>query len=194
VTRPPAPGRKLLACGLGALTILVASVNWRNAVVAAAVLLVMGRTWGLVAESVRLRRAKRGPRPTDRARAAAQSPFRFLLAIIEMIPSGGIGGLLGWVTYLAMIEVINFATDAGATPTIKALCVAAAVAFGLGFTWWGPASDLTRYGTLTALHALTRTPRTAVIVALLLVAALAYVAAGWLVTGETAGGWRQPWG
>ncbi len=168
--------------------------------------LLVFRTVGSNVTALHERRSARGgERSADRFRAVLASPWHFLRAIVELLPSIIVGasvaivvGGVGWWALATNHVVIPAVQSANGTapgganePWVYSVLVALALAAGVLASWFGPASARTRLGARWTLGAVAP-GRPGALVLVLLCVALAAVAAVLVLWGHQPVWWPIP--
>jgi predicted Ser/Thr protein kinase len=175
--REPAPRRRVLALALWLGLSGLATVRPVVGAVIVGVILLTGRTWTMAAETLRLRRLRRGEsRRRDTVRTAAATPVYAVRSAVGLVPGLAVGAILGALTWL----MARYGVRADLPGTL-ALGLGVAVA-GIG-TWFGPDGDATRYGTLKLLGWVAWSRGAALVVAFAALAWTGLVVAGWAMGG-----------
>lgn len=188
---------------LAGLALVALGATLPGTAVAVLVALLAGlRLAGIVVEEVRLRRARRGPRPSDTAVTTLLSPWYLVRAVFGVLPAvavavcaGVIVVLLGLAVFgpgnviIAPVPTIEARSLGGVNrPIVDSLVLAVAMLVTVVVAWWGPASYGTRVGAATLLPRIARSRRVRLVLALVLLA-LAVVAAVPLLDGEVVVRW-----
>jgi len=168
--------------------------------------LLVFRTVGSNVTALHERRSARGgERSADRFRAVLASPWHFLRAIVELLPSIIVGasvaivaGGVGWWALATNHVVIPAVQSANGTapgganePWVYSVLVALALAAGVLASWFGPASARTRLGARWTLGAIAP-GRAGALVFVLVCLALAAVAAVLVLWGHQPVWWPIP--
>ena len=168
--------------------------------------LLVFRTVGSNVTALHERRSARGgERSADRFRAVLASPWHFLRAIVELLPSIIVGasvaivaGGVGWWALATNHVVIPAVQSANGTapgganePWVYSVLVALALAAGVLASWFGPASTRTRLGARWTLGAIAP-GRAGALVFVLVCLALAAVAAVLVLWGHQPVWWPIP--
>ena len=204
---PPVPRHRfgsLLALLLAVCAGAALRPGWAAMAVVAGLLVF--RTVGSNVTALHERRSARGgERSADRFRAVLASPWHFLRAIVELLPSIIVGasvaivvGGVGWWALATNHVVIPAVQSANGTapgganePWVYSVLVALALAAGVLASWFGPASARTRLGARWTLGAIAP-GRAGALVFVLVCLALAAVAAVLVLWGHQLVWWPIP--
>ena len=204
---PPVPRHRfgsLLALLLAVCAGAALRPGWAALAVVAGLLVF--RTVGSNVTALHERRSARGgERSADRFRAVLASPWHFLRAIVELLPSIIVGasvaivvGGVGWWALatnhvvIPAVQSANGTAQGGANePWVYSVLVALALAAGVLASWFGPASARTRLGARWTLGAIAP-GRAGALVFVLVCLALAAVAAVLVLWGHQLVWWPIP--
>lgn len=205
-SEPPPPLRRVGSVLAIGVLLATAGSGWPGlALLAAVVLATLARSVGLDVLALQARRARRGERRGETARAVAGWPWYLLRAVLGVLPAAlvavsavvVVGGVGWWAigTGRWPIAPLQPGEVSGGLPGTQAWVERAllvlAVVLGLLLVWFGPMSRTTRLGARFALAAVAP-PRAAVVVLVLLALAGAGVLATIVVLGQDVVWWPLP--
>ena len=183
-----APPRRTGTVAALALPLLALGVARPGAAIAVAlVLAVLVRSVGLDLQGLARRRARRGPRATDRTTAVLTWPWYLVRAVLGVLPAVLVGGAVlvmvgGVIWWLAGADHLVVAAPgpgeaAGVLPGnaewVGRVAVALMAALGLVMVWFGPTSRTTRDGARHVLEVVAPRPTGALVAVVVAVAAAA---------------------
>ncbi len=189
-TRPPARRRwgTLLAAGLllGSAGALYPGVT----LVVFVVLVVLVRTAGSTIEAMHARRERAGVRRSDRAVAAASTPWHLLRSLVGLVPSLVVGasvlvialGVSWWLIGEGHWVVDGSPSGQEPQGLTASILVGGIVLLGAAVVWWGPLSLMTRTGARRVL-AVVAPGRTGALVATVVLLAASAVCIVQVLTG-----------
>ena len=152
---PPVRRRPFAVLALAAPLVLAGATYPGKALVTLLGITVVARVVGVVHSSFSSRRAARGPRRGDVARAVLRSPWHVLRALVAQIPSLLIAAsavvILGGVPWWALVTDRVVVGAEGNEPWVYATLLGAVTAIAAVLLWFGPVTSLVRAGARVTL-------------------------------------------